>query len=393
MPRQTLKQRADGRYVCKYHGQSFYGYTQKEALEAREAFKRVIENGMRAEALGITVKAYSAKWVSTYKAHLTNGPYNTHVRLLDRFCEHNDIGSRPIRSIDTSDIQSFYNTAQGKSHSYICDMRDTIKGLFKYALADRVIQYDPTLKAKPPKGNKGTHRAIMQWERDIIHQTAHRIRPAVMTMLYAGLRRGEALAINVDRDVDFKQKTITVREAVRFYNQQTPILVDPKTEAGVRTIPLLDVLADELRGMHGLLLSRDDGSLYTEKAWHRAWESYIVTLETKKNGIHKRWYGRTKEQLALKEAGKLQPWVDVTIRPHDLRHSYCTMLYDANVDLKTAQKWMGHADQEMTMRIYTHLTEEKEKTASEALEKAAKKLASSQNGSQSQETQAEQVDL
>lgn len=40
MPRQTLKKRPDGRYVCKYKGFSFYGRTQSEALAAREEYKK-----------------------------------------------------------------------------------------------------------------------------------------------------------------------------------------------------------------------------------------------------------------------------------------------------------------------------------------------------------------
>lgn len=383
MPRQVLTQRQDGRYKCKYKGRQFYGATQKEAFAKRDEYKRMVERGIKEEASGLTVAAYADRWVRTYKAHLTDAPYNTHVRILRRFCEHNGIGARSIKDIDTIDVQSFYNTAEGMSKSYMDDMRDTIRGLFKYALADRVVLYDPTIKAKPPRGSKGTHRSIEQWERDLIHALPHRIRPAVMVMLYAGLRRGEALALNVDRDVDFQAKTITVREAVRFESQQYPILVDPKTEAGNRTIPLLDVLADELQGLHGPLLCRDDGSLYTESAWSRAWESYCNRLAVLRNGHAKRWHGKTKEHLALIASGQeLPPWKPVFIRPHDMRHSYCTMLYDAGVDLKTAQKWMGHADQEMTLRIYTHLTEAREKAASEALENAAKTLSGVQTGVQ-----------
>jgi len=43
------------------------------------------------------------------------------------------------------------------------------------------------------------------------------------------------------------------------------------------------------------------------------------------------------------------------------------MLYDAGVDLKTAQKWMGHADIKMTQAIYTHLSENREKEAEKAV--------------------------
>lgn len=383
MPRQKLSQRSDGRYRCKYKGKEFYGDTPREAQAKREEYKRMLEAGMKAEAMGLTVRAYSLRWVSTYKSHLTDGPYNTHVRMLNRFCDHEGIGNRRMQDIDTIDVQGFYNTAEGKSYSYICDMRDTIKGLFRFALADRIIQYDPTIKAKLPKGKKGTHRAVTLLERELISKLDHRMRPAAMAMLYAGLRRGEAMALDIDRDVDFANKTITVRYAVRFPDQNHPELVDPKTEAGARTIPLLDVLAQELNGKHGLLITDADGNLMSEHSWSRAWESYLVKLSALHNGCTKRWHGRTKEHKAIIAAGGTLPvWEDISIRPHDLRHSFCTMLYDAGVDLKTAQLWMGHADADVTMKIYTHLTSERVNKATNDLENAAKILYGGQNGGQ-----------
>ena len=39
---------------------------------------------------------------------------------------------------------------------------------------------------------------------------------------------------------------------------------------------------------------------------------------------------------------------------------YATMLYDADVDVKTAQKLLGHKDLTVTMKIYTHLSAKKE---------------------------------
>ena len=107
----------------------------------------------------------------------------------------------------------------------------------------------------------------------------------------------------------------------------------------------------------------------TQSAWERAWESYLYALGVKKNGCRKRWC----------EKGK--PWIPVSIRSHDLRHSYCSMLYDAGIDLKTAMRWMGHADQDMTMQIYTHLSEKRRTAAEKALRKAEKNAFGSQFGS------------
>ena len=52
---------------------------------------------------------------------------------------------------------------------------------------------------------------------------------------------------------------------------------------------------------------------------------------------------------------------------HQLRHTYATMLYDADVDVKTAQKLLGHKDLSVTMKIYTNLSEKKEAIGIERL--------------------------
>lgn len=357
MPRQTLKKREDGRYRVKYNGIQFYGSTQKEAMQKRDEYKRQQEAGLLAQD---TVKAYAARWVSTYKANVTPNVYNTHVRILNRFCKH--IGDKTMTEVTTMDLQSFFNTVADMSQATIDSYRDTIKGMFKSALGDRVIVFNPALGLVLPKGSKGSHRAINSEERALLEQVQHRIRPGVLTMLYAGLRRGEAMAVNIDRDVDFTAKTITVREAVRFEGGH-PVISSPKTEAGERTVPLMPILEQELQGKHGLLMPDVEGNIMSESAFDRAWESYITTCETTLNGCAKRWYGKKKEHQGM----ELPPWRSVSIRPHDLRHSYCTMLYEAGIDLKTAQKWMGHADHSMIMKIYAHLTAEKEAEAKQLL--------------------------
>lgn len=368
MPRakkQHLKQRPDGRFACRYKDLFFYGASEDEALEARDEYKRLEKSGAFSQK-NIMFSEYASQWVEAYKSHLTKAPYNTHVRMLNKWLDH--IGDFAISEITPTDVSRFYQLFAGMSSSTIHSARDTIKGVFKAALADGVIQKDPSANIEPPKGTKGTHREITAEERQLIHATEHRLRCAVLTMLYAGLRRGEAMALNVQRDVDFNAMTITVREAVRFDSNGQPMIVRPKTQAGIRTVPLLDGLARELRSVNGLLCPSASGSLMSDSAWSRAWESYLYALGKTKNGCTKRW--------------SKSVWSPVEIRAHDLRHSYCTMLYDSGVDLKTAMLWMGHADQAMTMRIYTHLTETRRKEAENALRNAQKDAFGSQNGSQ-----------
>ena len=49
------------------------------------------------------------------------------------------------------------------------------------------------------------------------------------------------------------------------------------------------------------------------------------------------------------------------------RHTFFTMLYEAGIDLKSAQRWMGHADEQMILRVYAHLTDRQEQRATEKL--------------------------
>lgn len=368
MPRakkQHLKQRADGRYACRYKDQWFYGATEDEALQAREEYKQAEKRG-DFSARRQPFSSYAMDWVSAYKSHLTAAPYNQHVRTLNRFAAF--ITDKPISEVTPTDISKFYQQYAGKSASTIHSIRDTLKGVFKAAYADGIIKKDPTSSITPPKGSKGTHRAITEEERTLIHTVDHRLRPAVMVMLYAGLRKGEAMALQIERDINFDLRTVTVREAVRFSADGKPMITSPKTEAGVRIIPLLDILAAELKNKHGLLCPAASSGLMTQSAWERAWDSYLYALGKKKNGCSRRW--------------AKGPWLPVTIRAHDLRHSFCTMLYDAGVDLKSAMLWMGHADQTMTMQIYTHLSNQRRIEAENALRNAEKRLLGSQNGSQ-----------
>ena len=51
---------------------------------------------------------------------------------------------------------------------------------------------------------------------------------------------------------------------------------------------------------------------------------------------------------------------------HALRHTYCRILYDAGVDVKTAQQLMRHHDVRLTLDTYAQFDLEKKKRESVA---------------------------
>ena len=47
------------------------------------------------------------------------------------------------------------------------------------------------------------------------------------------------------------------------------------------------------------------------------------------------------------------------ITPHVLRHTFCTNMVNAGMDIKNLQYLMGHADVGTTLNVYTHIGYEK----------------------------------
>lgn len=57
----------------------------------------------------------------------------------------------------------------------------------------------------------------------------------------------------------------------------------------------------------------------------------------------------------------------LTITPHQLRHAYAGVLFEAGLDAKDAQELMGHANISVTRDIYTQISKTHKIKAQEKL--------------------------
>lgn len=345
MPKQKLTRRKDGRYACKRDGIFFYGLTPSEALEKRKQYDVDKANGLRHEASGILVSEYCSLWIAAYRSQSCVKSQKLYRKVLDQFIE--SVQDIRLSDVTPTDIQLFYTTLNGYSESHIDKYVTTINGLFRSAFNDRIILRNPAVDLVPPEGSSGTHRPLEPWERRTVHQLIdHRFGLSAMIMLYAGLRRGEVLALDLDRDI--RNGRLYVRQSVSYSESCRGSVKSPKTYAGVRDLPLIEPLKTVLKGRHGKAFQSDNGDP-TESSFKSAWNSYKHDFE--------------------KLSG--QP---CTIRTHDFRHSFCTMLFDAGVDMKTAMAWMGHSDDTMIRKIYDHLTDLRQKSNEAKLAKTVEEV-------------------
>ena len=396
MPRvkkQHLKKRPDGRYAAYYHRKAFYGRTEEEAFFARDQYKQSVIIG-GAYTQSVTVYDYGSAWL---KIAYPNVAESTYTGLAIHF-QHlvNQIGHMLVRDVKASDIKSVYSTEyKTASNSYIKAAKQLYTALFDSAVADGICLSNPARQKPsfPHKGKEGGHRAITDQEREWINTFCHdhRAYPAVITMLYAGIRPQEAKAMTIEKAYDDKQGVLHITEtAHRDGSNQYQITGTGKTKNAIRDVPLLPPVKSALEGKKGLLITTAKGKQITATTWRNAYQSYKSCMETAINGCNKRWYGRTKDHKAIiAKGGKLPKWIDFDVVPYDLRHSFCTMCRDNGVELHTCVEWMGHADATMIMRIYDEVSENRSKSQAEMLEK---KLFHSQIDSQGKKEESEPIE-
>ena len=179
--------------------------------------------------------------------------------------------------------------------------------------------------------------------------------------------------MTIEKALDKKEGVLHIREtAHRAGNNQYEITKKMKTANASRDVPLFPPVLDALDGKKGLLITTAKGKQITSTTWRNVMESYRACMETAINGMPKRWYGRTREhKKILDDGGTLPPWIEFTVVPYDLRHSFCTWGRDHGVELHTMIEWMGHADATMIMKIYDEVRDNRSKSQAEMLIKTA----------------------
>ena len=322
------------RKTARYNGKK-YEATGKTELEAMTKLAEKLAAAKRGEELisgAMTVNAWYKQWLDLYKRpkgltekslKMYDEKYNGYIRPA--------VGHMKLRDLKAVHLQKVLNTQAGKSASHVKKLRMVMMEMFKRARQSRLIPYDPAELLELPTTKQGRRRSITEEERAAILAVAetHRAGLWVLTLLYTGMRPGETAALNW-ADVDFEHNEIHVHAAKE---SGTRAIKGPKTESGVRDIPIHADLLPRLQAARGKpfepVFPTRDGTVQNESAQRRAWNSFRKELE------------------------KITP-VASDLTPYCLRHTFCTDLQRAGVPLNVAKELMGHSDIQMTANIYTH---------------------------------------
>lgn len=272
-----------------------------------------------------------------------------------------------VKDITILNLQNFINLLADNENTSINTVKNTlilIKNFLDYTIVLGIFPNNPADYVKVPKKGKventGKYRIFSADEQKLIINNLD-LEDPVEQMLYidffTGLRRNEIRGL---RWKNYSDGTLTIaQQLVRSYNFEKDgsrtinknSTQDLKTESSFRTI-VLPKMADNL--LQKMKINSYEkhlrlGTPFTDDAFVFS-DEYLKPIEEKR--------ANRRIQAICRKIG-IEP------RPlHSIRHSYATRLFEADVDIKTVQKLMGHFDYRTTLNIYVHvMDEEKEKAA------------------------------
>jgi integrase len=362
----------DGLRKRKWH--SFRG-PKREAQAECARLITAMKAGEYVEANKLTVGQYLierlAQWETSKKiGHKTAERYRE--LISNQIIPH--LGGKQLQKLRAIDVEAWHSVLLaggrkdgkgGVSARTIGHAHRVLSKALKEAARFDLVMRNVALAEKPPKVACEDEVQIVEQYRleELLTKLRDRvIYPKVILSLFAGLRRGELLALRW-RHVALDRKILQVREALEETKAHGVQVKAPKSKAGKRDITLPDIVVNALREYRssqlelrmrlglGKVSDQDDllfptleGSLPSPRAFSAEWADVAASI-----GMP-----------------------DITF--HALRHTHASQLIDAGVDVVTISKRLGHSGPNITLKVYAHLFRDSDDKAAQAINEALAKL-------------------
>lgn len=187
------------------------------------------------------------------------------------------------------------------------------------------------------------------------------IYPKVATALFTGLRRGELLALSW-ANVDLNGKEIDVRHTLEETKVHGVRFKETKTESGRRVVSLPDIVVETLRD-HRRQQLEQRVALGLGKLPD---DALVFPALDGGPQAPRQLSGDWREVRKAAGVG--------SVSFHALRHTHASQLIDANIDIVTISKRLGHASPNITLQVYAHLFQKRDDKAAAAINVALEQM-------------------
>ncbi len=270
-----------------------------------------------------------------------------------------EIGKIQLNKLTQNDLQQFYSRLKSngrkiRTEVYGNGLSDRMvrachilcqKSLEK-AVEEKLIRINPATDCKlPPKKSKEMKVLTREeMQRFIIQAKYDGFLEFFILELSTGMRRGEILGLLWD-DLNMQTGELKISRQVVILNSRIHIS-EPKTKSSIRTIVLPTDIVKML--------------IDYKKTVNSKWlfPSPVKKDMPRNPSAVRKILDRTLEKANCKH-----------IRFHDLRHTFATTALANGMDIKTLSAIIGHNSAETTLNIYTHITDEMQRTAANKIER------------------------
>lgn len=332
----------------------------KTKREAKLAEKRLIiefeENGSPIKHNMMTFQEVVELWLPIYETTVKESTFQTQFDVI-RLHIAPRFGSISVDKINTVYCQEQVNDWYQNYVKY-SNLIGLTQRILEYARLNlKLIKENPMkdvirpMRKRKPNEKKFESSYFSKSELDHFMQCVEALNDPQTSILfriiaYTGVREGEACGLRWS-DFDEVNKALMIRRTVaRGKNYQKNIQAT-KSQAGERTISLDDETVKQLKTWRNM--QRELMLMFgfnTDSP-----DQYIITNEKNEYQYAQYPYARLKALRRKFDFGH--------ITVHGLRHTHCTLLFEAGADLKEVQDRMGHESTDMVQEIYRHVNKEK----------------------------------
>lgn len=282
--------RKDGRYQGYWHDTSGQRHTSCDKDPEKLYFK-IQEKQEKQENKIITFKDIAGGWEKTHREEITDRTWkNYEPHYKDIISKH---GSKSIDDVTALDVLQDLkqSKARGLSATVVNTRRSLYKMIFDYAIVEGFTQFNPVTAVSLPKGLKRGKRRAPTDEgiKTILNNVDAPFGFFPFLLLCTGLRKSEALALQWS-DIDFEHKPISVTKSLDYIDGARPKLKCPKSDAGIRTVQMIDVLLAPIQARYKARTSNylfssqqsnrsgHGGGIMTERGYEGAWKRYCEAV-------------------------------------------------------------------------------------------------------------------
>lgn len=335
--------------------------TKKEAQLAAAKLEQELSSGILINNNNLTYNDIFNQWFSQHSKTIKT---STMKSVQSKFKKHilPRFGKLKIKEINKTYCQQVINEI-AETIASVNDIKIQANQVFKYAIQMDIILKNPMEHVIIPKRKEeliteDNQKDIRNYWRKAeikkfltITKKELSLRDHVIfhLLIYTGARKGELLALTWD-DIDFEEGSIRLWKTL-FQSNGKHIFQTPKTKDSKRLISLDTQTLSLLKKWR--IRQMEENLAYRE----RNAENNIVFTRT--DGTPLRLAYLNEKLNSLVKRHNFHP---ITI--HGLRHTHASLLFEAGASIKEVQERLGHSDIQMTMNVYTHVTDTlKEQTA------------------------------